>query len=610
MLTDATQSESPLVLALAARLQAEVQLQQTTHELDQHVRALAQTARALQLRERAIEASANAIVITSAAAPNYLIEYVNPAFERITGYSADEVIGRNCKFLQGDDDDQGGLDEIRAALREQREGNAVLRNYRKDATQFWNHLYVAPVRDAAGIVTHFVASQYDITAAKNDEAKLTYMAHHDELTDLPNRTYLRECLRQAIVSADRYKQQIWVIFVSLDRFKVINDTFGHRGRDSVLKVTADRLREATRSSDTVAHWGGDEFAIVMPEQADGALVTATLQRILDVVNATIPFGGEEIFLNCSMGVSKYPEHGADCDTLLDRADIAASHAKRHGRNNFRFHTSAMNELAAGRLRIGSELRQAIEREQFVLHYQPQVELSTGRVIGMEALIRWQHPQRGLVYPADFIAIAEETGLIVPIGAWVLRRACLQNRQWQRDGFAPMRVAVNVSARQFAQADLASTIAAVLLEVGLAPDYLELELTESLIMNDVGQAIGALRELKALGVRIAVDDFGTGYSSLAYLKRLPIDVLKIDRAFVADIGAGDGDDAAIVTSIITLAHALKLKVIAEGVEIAEQLDYLRRNACDEMQGYYFSKPVDADAFAELLRAATPLMLTPC
>ena len=310
-----------------------------------------------------------------------------------------------------------------------------------------------------------------------------------------------------------------------------------------------------------------------------------------------------------MGVSAYSHNGADCDTLLDQADIAASHAKRHGRNNVRFHSAAMNDLAALRLRTESELRQAIEREEFVLQYQPQVELKSGRIIGMEALIRWQHPQRGLVSPSDFIALAEETGLIVPIGAWVLRRACLQNRQWQRDGFAPMRIAVNVSARQFAQADLAKTIAAVLLEVNLSPEHLELELTESLIMNDVGQAIVALRELKALGVRIAVDDFGTGYSSLAYLKRLPIDVLKIDRAFVADIGAGDGDDAAIVTTIITLAHALKLKVIAEGVETIEQLDFLRRNDCDELQGYYFSKPIDADAFAELLRAGKQMAFTP-
>ena len=609
MMLPVAQSNSPLVLALAARLHAEAKVREMTEKLVCNARALSSATHDLELYRRAIEASANAMVITSAGTPDYIIIYVNPAFERTTGYSAAEVVGRNCKFLQEGESDQPGIDEIRAALREQRAGNAVLRNYRKDKSVFWNHLHVAPVRNADGIVSHFVASQYDITEAKKDEANLLYMAHYDKLTGLPNRTFLRDCLQRAIAAAQSSGQALWVLFVSLEGLNVINDNFGHSGTDSILKVTAQRLRETVRASDIVAHWCGSDFAIVLTQQQDAPLANAMLQAIMAVLNKAFSYGGQDIFLTCSMGVSAYAHNGADCDTLLDQADIAASHAKRHGRNNVRFHSAAMNDLAALRLRTESELRQAIEREEFVLHYQPQVELQSGRVIGMEALIRWQHPLRGLVSPSEFIAIAEETGLIVPIGAWVLRRACLQNRQWQRDGFAPMRIAVNVSARQFAQADLAKTIAAVLVEVDLSPAHLELELTESLIMGDVTQAIGALRELKALGVRIAVDDFGTGYSSLAYLKRLPIDVLKIDRAFVADIGAGDGDDAAIVTTIITLAHALKLKVIAEGVETIEQLDFLRRNDCDELQGYYFSQPVDVDAFTELLRAGTQLAFTP-
>ena len=601
MLTVAQSTESSLVPARAARLRAEGQLQQKTHQRGDNARALAQASDALALCQRAIEASANAMVITSAAAPDYIIEYVNPAFERTTGYSAAEAVGRNCKFLQGAQVDQPGLDEIRAALREQRPGNAVLCNYRKDQSLFWNHLYVAPVRNADGVVSHFVASQYDITEARNDEAKLWHMAHHDQLTGLANRTLLRDRLRQAIGSLSHHGQQLWVLFIGLDGLTVINDNFGHAGSDSILQVTAQRLRAAVSASDIVAHWCGGSFAIVLTQAGDATLASATLEGIMALVNGAMSFGGQEIFLNCSMGVSAYPDHGADADTLLDRADIALSHAKRQGRNQVRFHSADMHAMAAQRLGTESELRLAIERDEFVLHYQPQVDLGSGRIIGMEALIRWQHPQRGLVSPSEFIAIAEETGLIVPIGAWVLRRACQQNRQWQRDGFAPLRIAVNVSARQFAQIDLAATVAAVLLNAGLAPENLEIELTESLIMSDVGQAIVALRAIRALGVRIAVDDFGTGYSSLAYLKRLPIDVLKIDRAFVADIGAGDGDDAAIVTSIITLAHALKLKVIAEGVETGEQHDFLRRHGCDEMQGYYFSKPVDADAFAALLRA---------
>jgi len=599
MLDATPYTESPFVHALAARRHAETQLQEKNQQLVDKARALAHATHALELCERAIEASANAMIITSAAAPDFVIEYVNPAFERITGYSAAEVLGRNCNFLQGASKDQHGLHEIRAAVREQRAGNAVLCNYRKDGSLFWNHLYVAPVFNTNGVVSHFVASQYDITAAKNDEAKLMHMAHHDTLTGLPNRTFLRDSVQKAMESGCRNGKPLWLMFVSLDGLSAINDNFGHSGSDCVLKVIAQRLREVVCAGDIVTHWCGSSFVIVLAEPRQGALGTATLQAILAAVNVAVPYGGQDLFLNCNIGVSACPQQGAEVDTLIDCADIALSHAKREGRNNFRFHSADMNVMAAARLRIESELRLAIEREEFVLHYQPQVELGSGRIVGMEALLRWQHPQRGLVYPSDFIAIAEETGLIVPIGAWVLRSACRQNRQWQRDGFAPMRVAVNVSARQFAQLDLAREIAAVLAEADLSPDNLEIEVTESLIMHDVDQTIGTLRELKALGVRISVDDFGTGYSSLAYLKLLPIDVLKIDRAFVIDLGAGEGADAAIVTSIITLAHALKLKVIAEGVETIEQLEFLRRNDCDEMQGYYFSKPVGVDAFAALL-----------
>lgn len=582
----------------------------TSARLSQTIDEVARLASALSLRQRAIEASANAMVITRAEAPDFVIDYVNPAFERITGYAAAEVIGRNCRFLQGEDRDQPGLEELRLALREQREGNAVLRNYRKDNSLFLNHLFIAPLRDADGRVTHFVASQYDITAAKQLEARLLHLAHHDELTGLPNRALLRDRLLQAISSAERNGRRLWIVFVSLDRFKVINDSFGHSGGDDFLKVVAARLHDAVRGADTVARWGGDEFAILMPEQGnEEGLCTAALQRIMAAVNAAITFEGQEFVLTCSMGVSGYPQDGAEVDTLLERADIAAFHAKSDGRNRFRFHTGDMNQMALARLRTEADLRLAIKRNEFVLHYQPQVELSSGRIIGAEALVRWQHPERGLVGPFDFIDIAEETGLIVPIGEWVLRSACLQNRAWQRRGLPRIRVAVNLSARQFVRENLAESIGVILAEIGLSSADLELELTESVVMNDVEHGIGTLRALKALGVRISVDDFGTGYSSLSYLKRLPINVLKIDRSFVSDIGAGEGDDAAIVSSIIALAHTLKLKVIAEGVETREQLDYLHRNGCDEMQGFFFSKPVNAQAFAALLRAETRLELTP-
>ena len=569
------------------------------------VAALGRLSIELSAYKSAIEASANAMVITRAAPPDYIIDYVNPAFERITGYTAAEVIGHNCNFLQGDDRDQPSIDEIRLALREQRAGDAVLRNYRKDGTLFWNHLFVAPVRGVDGAVSHFVASQYDLTESKRLEAELLHLAYHDELTGLPNRALLRDRLNQAIAAARRDKRRILIAFVGLDRFKMINDSFGHSGGDSFLKVIAARLHGAIRGADTVARWGSDEFAILMPEHNEGGLATAALERITAAVNMAIPYEGQEVVLTCSIGVAGYPYDGLDVDTLLERADIASFHARNEGGNQFRFHTADMNQKALARLRTEADLRLAIRREEFVLHYQPQIDLATGRIIGMEALVRWQHPERGLVGPLEFIGLAEETGLIVPIGNWVLRTACLQNRQWQREGLRPIRVAVNLSARQFVRDDLAESVAAILAEIGLSPTDLELELTESLVMNDVERGIGVLGGLKQLGVRIAVDDFGTGYSSLAYLRRLPIDVLKIDRSFVSDVGSSDGD--AIVASIIALAHALKLKVVAEGVETVEQLDYLRLARCDEMQGSYFSKPVTADAFAELLRADQPAQL---
>ena len=561
--------------------------------------ALGQASLDLSAYKAAVEASTNAMVITRAVAPNYIIEYVNPAFERITGFAAAEAIGRNCNFLQGNDRDQAGIDEIRRALREQRAGDAVMRNYRKDGTLFWNHLFIAPVRGPDGAVSHYVASQYDITHSKRLEAELLHLAHHDELTGLPNRALLRDRLKHAIAAARRDTRRIWIAFVRLDRFKMINDSFGHGGGDSFLQVIAARLRSAVRGGDTVARWGSDEFAILMPERNEGGLATAALERITAAVNMPVPYEGQEIVLTCSIGVAGYPGDGLDVDTLLERADIAAFHARNEGGNQFRFHTADMNQKALARLRTEAELRLALKRNEFVLHYQPQIDLASGRIIGMEALVRWQHPERGLVGPLEFIGVAEETGLIIPIGNWVLRTACLQNRQWQREGLRPIRVAVNLSARQFVRDDLAQSVAATLAEIGLSPADLELELTESLVMSDVERGIGMLGALKQLGVRIAVDDFGTGYSSLAYLRRLPIDVLKIDRSFVSDVGSSDGD--AIVASIIALAHTLKLKVVAEGVETIEQLDYLRLNQCDEMQGYYFSKPVPAEAFAELLRA---------
>ena len=559
---------------------------------------------ALRLHQRSVEASANAMVITSACGPDYPIAYVNPAFERITGYSAAEAIGRNCKFLQGGDHAQEGLNEIRSALREQRPGNAVLRNYRKDGTPFWNHLYIAPVADDNGTVTHFVASQYDVTETRNYQEALRHLATHDSLTGLPNRALLLDRLQQAMASAQRHGSQVWVVFLDLDRFKLFNESLGHKAGDTFLKHIAERLEGVLRQTDTVARLGSDEFVLLLCEQPGTRLNFVLLDRISHAINQGMQFGQKDYFLTCSMGVAAFPADGADADHLIERADMAMFQAKERGRNNYQFYTADMNARVLERLRIDVALRTALERGEFLLHYQPQLDIGSGKVVGMEALIRWRHPDMGMVYPDRFITVAEETGLIVPIGAWVLQSACRQIRALHEAGFPGMRVAVNLSARQFGRSDLVETIEAALAAAGVAPHFLEIELTESLIMKDVDQAIGVLQDLKRLGVTLSIDDFGTGYSSLAYLKRFPIDILKIDRSFVSDI-TSDPDDAAIVASIISLAHNLRLQVIAEGVETPEQLKYLRSEGCDQMQGYYFSKPVPYESFLELMMSGRQL-----
>jgi diguanylate cyclase (GGDEF)-like protein/PAS domain S-box-containing protein len=450
--------------------------------------------------------------------------------------------------------------------------------------------------DGEGFSFTFVA---DLSERKAAEERIHYLAHYDGLTGLPNRDLLRDRLAQTIAYADRHREPIWVVSVDLDRFKFISDTLGQDSGDMLLKTVAERMRSAIRDVDTLARIGGDKFVLVLADNFDNKLGVGVVQRIMQAVAQPLAIRGDEVFLTCSIGLAVYPTDGEDAETLLKHADIAGNRAKEMGRNNFQFYTSTMNERALERLHLQGDLREAIEREQFVLHYQPQVDLRTGRIIGMEALIRWEHPELGMLSPARFIGLAEETGLIVPMGKWVTRTACAQNKAWQQAGLGNLRVAVNLSAVQFGQPDFVQSIATVLQDTGLEPQYLELELTESLVMTEVEHAIEILRDLKALGVQLSIDDFGTGYSSLSYLKRFPIDVLKIDQSFVRDM-MDHPEDAAIVASIVSLAHSLRLHVVAEGVEAADQLAYLQRQGCDAMQGYFFSRPVTAEAFEKLLR----------
>ena len=456
-----------------------------------------------------------------------------------------------------------------------------------------------PVFDEGGTFRGYRGTGIDITARKISEHRIHHIAQHDVLTGLPNRSLLQDRLGEAIEASERSGHPLWVMLIDLDRFKFVNDSMGHKAGDVLLMTIAARLRSGLSDSDTVARLSGDEFVVILAQRDDAALDPALVQRLMESVAQPVLLGPREYAVTCSVGIAVYPTEGAEADSLIEHADIAMYRAKKLGRNNFQFYTPAMNDEAQERVRIESALRNALERGEFVLHYQPQVDLASDKIVGMEALIRWQHPELGMVSPARFISIAEDTGLIVPIGAWVMRTACAQNRAWRDAGLGKLRVAVNLSARQFGAPDLLDSIKGALDDSGIAPECLEIELTESLFMSDIALAVELLHSMKALGVNLSIDDFGTGYSSLSYLSRFPIDVLKVDRSFVCDI-TRDASNAALVASIIHLAHNLKLAVIAEGVETAEQLDYLRRHGCDEMQGYYVSPPLPAQEFERFLR----------
>ena len=459
------------------------------------------------------------------------------------------------------------------------------------------------IRDAQGRTLYYEGTVEDITERTRAEERAYYLAYYDPLTDLPNRRLFEERLTQSVAAAESQGQMLAVVALSLDRFKVVNDTLGHSAGDRLLRGVAERLVGAVRANNTVARFGGDEFSVLLPEMERAEDVAEVVRRIQSALKAPFDIEGQELFVTASAGVGLYPHDGGDAQSLLKNAGAALYRSKQVGGNTFQFYAAEMNDRAFKRLSLEGAMRRALEREEFVLHYQPQVTIDTGHIIGTEALVRWQHPEMGLVPPAEFIPLAEETGLIEQLGEWVLRRALAQTKAWQGQGFPTLMVSVNLSPRQFRRAALIGNIGALLRETKFDPACLELELTEGTIMEDVEGAIGTLRELKGMGIKLSVDDFGSGYSSLSYLKHLPIDILKIDRSFVRDMAA-DPQDAAIVMAIITLAHSLKLKVKAEGVETEEQLRFLRLLRCDEMQGYLFSKPLPADAFERLLMATNP------
>lgn len=559
-----------------------------------------EAAQALQEAERRYRSIfENAIEGVFQTTPDGTYIAVNPALARIYGYRSPEdlIVGlrdirhqlyvepeRRSEFMR--------LMEERGSV-----SNFESRVYRRDGDIIWISENARAVCDEAGTLVCYEGTVEAITERKLYEAEIRHQATHDALTGLPNRNMLHDHLQRAIGGARQKGGLTAVAFVDLDQFKFINDSLGHQVGDELLKTVAQRLQSCLRDSDMVARQGGDEFVLVLQNQTGEAGIAEVMQRILAAVSRPWQAGDREFHITSSIGVSRYPADGRDVETLLKNADSAMYKAKEQGRNNFQFFAPWMDTQVSNRLEMLISLRRALDQQEFRLYYQPKLSLKDGRIIGAEALIRWESPEQGMVPPDRFIPFAEEAGLIVPIGEWVLRTACRQNKAWQEAGLPPIPVAVNLSPRQMNQA-LPEFVADVLAQSGLSAAWLELEITENVVMKDAEKTVATLHTLKRLGLQISVDDFGTGYSSLSYLRRFPVDALKIDKSFVRDI-ARDADSAAIVKAVISLAHILNLRVIAEGVEDEEQHAFLRENGCDQVQGYYFGKPMSADDFTARL-----------
>jgi diguanylate cyclase (GGDEF)-like protein/PAS domain S-box-containing protein len=553
----------------------------------------------LLLRERAIYSSVNAIVITCCQDHEHLIEYVNPAFEETTGYTLQEIKGRDPRFLRAEGCDLHEHKRIRDALRRRESVHSILRNVRKNGDMFWNDLRIDPVVNADGEVTHFVGVINDITEAKHYERRLQHLAHHDPLTGLANRTLLQDRLQFAIEFAVRNNVLGALAFLDLDNFKHINDTFGHDAGDVVLKEIAVRLRQSVRDDDTVARVGGDEFVLVINNQPSIAHVADLVERIRRRVSAPALVSGKEILPGVSIGVSLFPPDGDNAERVMRAADAAMYHAKAMGKNNCQVYSVELNQAVHEHLLLETSLGRAIRDGELFLGYQPKVDLRSGEVVGAEALVRWNHPEKGIMLPDQFIPVAEQTGLIVPLGDWVLATACATLNDLRANGYGAFVISVNLSARQLRQRQFATRLKDMLQRFGVTPCSLELEVTESQLMDNPGEAVEALAELKALGVQLSIDDFGTGYSSLSHLQKFPVDFIKIDRSFLGDVGLAS--NTVITRAIIALGHNLQLKVIAEGVETREQISFLRDHDCDQMQGYYFSAALSQDVLRDMVRS---------
>ncbi|MBK8162282.1 MAG: EAL domain-containing protein [Gammaproteobacteria bacterium] len=549
----------------------------------------------LQLAAKVFENTREGIIITD---PNRVILAVNRAFCEITGYPEQDVLGVSPDFLESPDPRPGFYREMFSELGAAGhwQGETLIR--RRNGEAFPALLSLSQVRGPKGETSHYVGVFADISDAKEAEARLEYLAYHDSLTELPNRILLLDRLKHAMDKAERSQTMVAVLFLDLDRFKHVNDSLGHAAGDQLLQQVTSRIHAVCRDDDTLARIGGDEFVLVMEDLKDAANAAYMAERVIQSLEKSFQIGDHDIAMTISIGISIYPADGNDVTVLLRNADAAMYQSKEQGRNTFKFYTQELTEKAMERIQIEEHLRRALENGELQLHYQPQIRLADGRLIGAEALVRWKHPEWGMVSPARFIPVAEESGLIVPIGEWVMHRACSQAREWLDQGYDFSRIAVNIAGPQLQRADFLGMVRRVLADTGLSPRCLELEITETFIMGQSRTVVPVLESLRELGVQLAIDDFGIGNSSLAYLKKLPIDRLKIDRTFVSGL-PDDEDDAAIARSVIGLAHAMQLEVIAEGVETTAQRDFLVRERCNEVQGYLFGKPMAASEFAALL-----------
>lgn len=549
----------------------------------------------------AVEQSPVTVSITDLAGN---IQYVNPAFTATSGYTAEEVLGKNPRILKGG---YTTPEEYEAMWQTISGGNpwfGLFHNRRKDGTLFWEEAVIAPVRDSAGAITQYIAIKQDITTRIEAEERATFLTFHDPLTKLPNRILGKTYMDRAMLNADQLELKSALLYVDVDNFKRINDSLGYRVGDRLLQALAERLQRCLRRSDTLSRLGGDEFLIVLSAVDDEEAIDSMASAILQEASAPFSIDGFELSITLSIGVAVYPDDGREFDLLHKQADMAMYFAKKSGRNTHRFYTAKMETDAKEYLLILNGLRKALERDEFVLHYQPQISLTSGKVTGAEALIRWNHPELGFIPPGRFISVAEDSGLIVDIGEWVLREACRQAADWRQLGFSHLVVAVNLSAVQFKRGGLPQMVREALSEANLEPSCLCLELTELTLLEDNANVLAIVKQLKSLGVSLSLDDFGTGYASFAYLRSFDLDELKIDQSFIREITRNAGDER-IVNSIVELAKGFGLKTTAEGVEDSASLSIVRRAGCDSVQGFYFARPMPGQEFAAFLTADVPL-----